>query len=915
MAFPTSPLGVRVDLQIDGTWTDITADVRLGDRIHIERGRHDEASRCDPAKCTMTLNNPSGKYSPRNAASPLYGRIGRNTPLRVRAPGPLRYLDITGAPGGRATTPDAAALRITGDIDIRIEFDRLWSLPPADNNFYELVGRHNGASTGRSWRLHVGNKYLSLDWTTDGTTATARSMISSVPIDDLPPTGRLAVRATLDVDNGGGGCTARFYTAASIAGPWTPLGTPVTATGITTIYPGVAPLVIGDNPDIPIPAVPAHVLRAEVRNGIDGVVVAGPDFTAQASGTTAFTDSAGRTWSIVAPAAISDLVSRFTGEVSSWTPRRDVSGHDTYIPIQAAGIMRRLGQGAAPLQSTLRRSVPSGRPLAYWPLEDERGATQAYSPIPGVAALETTAVDFAADSDLPGSAPLPTLRTGARLRGTVPAPAATPTSWQITLMYRCETFPAATSRLLAWSATGTVRTWILDAGALGGTAMHLYGLSATGATVFDYLAASDVVAGPEWRQLVITATQHGAQVDWEMMWFPVSSQESGYHTGSYTGTLGVPTDIDAQLGDGLTGMSLGHLAVFGAVTDVYTRADNGWTGNRPSERIGRLCGEEGVPVVTQGAVDPQVALGAQRPGALLALLQEAADADHGVLAERIDDLALWYRAGHLAYNQAPALVLDYAGGDVAPPLEPADDDQSVRNDITITRAGGSSARAVDTTSRMSTQPPPAGVGRYDEGVTLSLWQDEQLPDLAGWRLHLGSWDGPRYPTVHIDLAASPRLIPAVVGGLDLRDRIDLVNLPAEDGPTTVPLLVEGYSETIGLYDWDLVIACQPAGPWTVALLDDPALGRTDTAGSTLAAGAGPTATTLSIATTSGPLWTTDPAACPFDLTVAGERITVTAVTGTTSPQTATVTRSVNGVIKALPAGADVRLWQPAITAL
>ncbi|MEU3563511.1 hypothetical protein [Kitasatospora sp. NPDC006786] len=876
MAFPHTPLDVHVELRLDGVWTDITADVRLDDRIHIERGRHDEASRVDPAKCSMTLSNPNGKYSPRNAASPLYGRIGRNTPLRVRVPGPTTYLDITGALGGRASTPDTAALHVT-DLDVRVDLDQLWHIP-TDNTFYEIAGRYEGGATGRSWRLHSGNGYLFLDWSEDGTNSKIRALSSDWPIESTP-TGRLAVRAVLDVDNGAGGCTARFYTAATMAGPWVQLGGPVTAAGTTTIYPGTAPLVLGDNPAVAsVFALPAHVLRAEVRNGIDGTVVAAPDFTAQTPGTTVFADGVGRTWSVVAPAALSNLVTRFTGEVASWLPRRDVSGHDTYIPIQAAGIMRRLGQGAAPLQSTLRRYIPTGRPLAYWPMEDERGASQAYSPVYGVGPLETSAVDFGADSDLTGSSPLPTLRTGAQLRGAVPAPAVAPTMWQINFVYRCTAAPSATSRLLTWTSTGTVRTWVLDAGALDGTAVHIYGLDANGVTVMDYLAGNHLFAGPEWRQMIIRATQNGGQVDWSITWYAVSSDENGSGAGSYAGSVGVPTEIDTLLGEGLNGMGMGHLAVFDHVADVYNRADNGWLGNRPSERIGRLCSEEGVPVVIQGDVDSEVPLGSQRPGALLALLQEAADSDHGILAERIDDLALWYRAGHLAFNQSARLVLDYAGGDVAPPLEPADDDQGVRNDITITRAGGSSARAVDTTSSMSTQPPPVGVGRYDEGVTLSLWRDEQLVDLAGWRLHLGTWDGPRYPSVRVDLAAAPHLIPTVLG-LDLRDRIDIIGMPPEDGPTAVALLAEGYAESIGQFDWDMVFSCQPAGPWSVAVLEDPVLGRADTAGSQLAAPADATATVLSLTTTSGPTWTTDPADLPFDVGIAGEQVRFLDVVG------------------------------------
>ena len=45
------------------------------------------------------------------------------------------------------------------------------------------------------------------------------------------------------------------------------------------------------------------------------------------------------------------------------------------------------------------------------------------------------------------------------------------------------------------------------------------------------------------------------------------------------------------------------------------------------------------------------------------------------------------------------------------------------------------------------------------------------------------------------------------------------------------------------------------------------------------------------------------------------RLTVTAASGSSSPQALTVTSAVNGVQKTLPAGADVRLWFPPILAL
>ena len=71
--------------------------------------------------------------------------------------------------------------------------------------------------------------------------------------------------------------------------------------------------------------------------------------------------------------------------------------------------------------------------------------------------------------------------------------------------------------------------------------------------------------------------------------------------------------------------------------------------------------------------------------------------------------------------------------------------------------------------------------------------------------------------------------------------------------------------------------------------------------------------------TAGNLWITTagfPSMFPFDINVAGERITVTAITGSSTPQTFTVTRAVNGVSKAQAARRSGRcLWSTPVAAL
>jgi hypothetical protein len=112
--------------------------------------------------------------------------------------------------------------------------------------------------------------------------------------------------------------------------------------------------------------------------------------------------------------------------------------------------------------------------------------------------------------------------------------------------------------------------------------------------------------------------------------------------------------------------------------------------------------------------------------------------------------------------------------------------------------------------------------------------------------------------------------------------------------------------------WEITFNCSPAGPYTVGVVEDDVLGIVDTDGSQLAADVDADDTSLSVAVTEGPVWVHE---VDFDIKVGGEVMTVTGISGSTSPQTFTVVRSVNGVVKAQVAGTDLRLAQPCIVAL
>lgn len=706
-AFPDAPLDVLVELLIDGVWTDITEDVYLRDEIEISRGRADEAPRADPAELSLTLNNRSGKYSARNPLSPLYGKIGRNTPIRVSVKG-----------------------------------------------------------------------------------------------------------KTVDDEE----------------------------------------------------------------------------------------------WQSV----------RVVAEVSSWPPKWDVSGEDRYVPITAAGILRRLGQGQKPLRSALYRSIAGAAPYtAWWPLEDGPRAHQAASGYAGQPPARLVGDAKMTDTPSGGVAGGVEITETGRVSASVTGGTA---DWVVCCWMDVPANIADedATPFLQWRTPGALLAsqWdLVTAGGFGGV-LVLTTVDHDNQVINTMVGSIDIRGrGPV--QVVVAGHQEGGLVRVES-WVDGVPDIVGGTAPDFPGpvtAIGLNSSIDTSAGTRYAG-TISHLLVapYSRLADVLSHADagGGYVGETAAARAERIGAEEGIPVEIIGDPDESAPMGPQQPLTPLELLEDCANADGGTLSEQREALGLRYRIRAQDYNTDPDLVLDYAAGDIAPPLEPVEDDQGTRNDVTASRPGGSSAQVVVEEGPLSIQPPPAGVGRYDEAVTVNVAADEQLLDVAGWRAHLGTWDEARFPTVPINLAAAPHLIPDVIE-LDSRTHVRLVNLPDEVPPGPVDLFVNGYTEVLGDFDWDLTFNASPARPWTVGVIEDDVLGHVDTDGSELADAVGPTDTQISVTVTAGPLWTLDPADLPFDVIMGGEIVTVTAISGT-SPQTFTVSRALNGVVKAHDAGTDVRLAHPAIVA-
>jgi hypothetical protein len=426
------------------------------------------------------------------------------------------------------------------------------------------------------------------------------------------------------------------------------------------------------------------------------------------------------------------------------------------------------------------------------------------------------------------------------------------------------------------------------------------------------------VVGKKLR-VALDLHQSGSDVVWTLSTLQPGQSVGQVETRTVTSrTIGNVTRVVVNDSEQIMDTALGHISVQKSITSAFDlkyqlRAYIGETAGR---RIERLCDEESITFTSVGDLDESVALGPQRPNTLLDLLGEATEADMGILYEPRDVFGIGYRTRSSLYNQTADVALDYAAGHLAPPLNPVDDDQATRNDITVTRDSGSSARAVVTSGPLSTAAPPDGVGRYDDSVTISVKADEHLPDQAQWRAHMGTVDEARYPQVSVDMGNSTIVSDTALNSAlilaDAGDRLTIDNQPSWLPPDQISQIVLGYTEKMSPFEWSISMNCSPESPYHVAVYGT---GRYGTEYSTLSSSATSSTTSLSVATSTGPLWTTAAGDFPMDIIIGGERMTVTAISGSSSPQTFTVTRSVNGVVKSHASGSAVNFFTPSVRAL
>jgi len=595
---------------------------------------------------------------------------------------------------------------------------------------------------------------------------------------------------------------------------------------------------------------------------------------------------------------------RFQGYLDSANPITDQSAKVRWVNVSALGALGRIGGQKKQLRSPLYRAIISSKPTAYWPLEDPAGSATAASAVPGVGPLvkQDNIPAFggvgpggsASAADLGSSVAGPGLMILA-------LPPSSATSWRYEMSMLC---PDTDAYFLPISIYTAGQIWNISI-QISSTNINVH-TSFTDGSVRNDVCSGDLNDGL-WHRLRFEVSKSGADTTY-------SFTNDGVSILSITMAgvaFGQPYNL--QFGASPAPLSPGsriaacHVALwqpFAPPVAVNTlTAHTGYAGETAHARLARLCSELVISLALVGTSD--ATMGPQSVDVPLNLLRECEAADHGMLFDGLGP-GIGYQCPSARYPHAAAPTLDMGAPREVATLGPVFDRQAVKNLYAVSRKGGGTATFEQVTGPMGT----AALGVEDAQATVNLTADDTLFDHAAWLTSLGTVPGFRYPTVALDMLNSPAKAAGVLG-LDIGERITIVN-PASKSvdlpPDQIDLIVEGWGETTTADTWSLTLNTSPYAPNDIATVGATAA-RVDSADSKLSAAFSLSATPITVTGTLP--WSTVAGDLPFDIAVGGERMTVTNVAG----GTLTVTRSVNGVVKAQTINTPVRVWTDLVVGL
>lgn len=944
--WPAGPTPFLGELLIDGVWTDITDDIRGGSElVQISRGRRDIQGRIPPTTADFVINNGGeaaadrGKYTDDNPLSPYFEKLPIYTQFRATVPTSADgYFYMPGFDEPNYfITADKAALDITGDIDVRVEFNPSSFFVPVENTATSnrdraiLISKSGDPLLQFSWAMTLSTYgQVAFTWSPSGSGAGGGGGVTSSSA-SITMTDRIAVRYTLDVDNGIGGYTLTAYTSTSIDGTWTLLSQLVnTTSGAIPIFSGSGNLEIGSGwGGIGLFAGwhtwSGKIYAARVYNGIGGTLVADANFRAQGPGVEVFADGVGNTWTKIGDGGVitSDAV-RCWLEIESFPQEWDSTGKDMLCRMHGADLIQRLQTSQTPLNSPIYDNRVSLDTKGYWPFQDGSNATWAAAASRDTKPAQVKYVRFKADSDLPGSdGSVQFVNGGAFIRGEPRITSITGTA-SMFWCFKMGTVPAVTVQIISGQVTGssTVKWWRIETDGLSFT-VRAFAPDGTSLLSAPVLIGSTSLLN--WISMRLELTTSGGNINWALAWLEVGPGENFLgSSGSIAGSVGRFVGFTVNGSASNTDMYLSHVAIDTKLTDFvkasFKDAFNAYDGEIFGDRFKRLCDQAGIIAELDGWDYDTEPCGPQKIDTVLNNLYDGAAVDGGILiGSRRRGNALTYITRRRTQVSPYAVSLQHdTGSELAVTPKPARDSVGVANDVTVTRPNGSFARRVITDGRFGTD----SIGTVPGGGAYNVFTDAQADNIAGWLASLGTDPSARFPEIGVALHRPQTLMGSAIAQrilvADVGRWVEITNLPAGQKPGPVEQIVQGYSEALGNRTWSITFNGTSYVPWR-GYLANFGIARAVATNTTVSA-ATATATSLTFTTAAGlPRWAVAAdllggVFVAFDIIIAGEVMSLTNVTGTGLVQTATVVRSVNGIVKAITGNPKVQINRVALAA-
>lgn len=599
---------------------------------------------------------------------------------------------------------------------------------------------------------------------------------------------------------------------------------------------------------------------------------------------------------------------RAFGEAASWVPdqspdfREDPPRGERWVDLEVADVQRRIGQWSDVVRSTMEAGFTQYSDLlCLASFEDPSGATAISNLVPGGTPVSFTGtINFGQEDAPPGAGTSAELKGGAKF--TVPGLPSASAGYTVFFCAKIpNTLPAALTPMFWWHDTNYLYAWDV-----GPTDFRLHVLDAGAAIIDDHTGFSPVPPG-QWVIYRFKVSTVGGNVQVEPARYDAGGSSIIGFTSSAPGAAGKFQYLREDLDPALDGMLISYAGCYKTTDPLFSVAViqglNGWAGETAAARWLRLCTEQGVAASVIGSASTTAPMGPQKPDTFENLRAECVATEDALEYGARNASNLLFRTRASRQNVNAVLAVDFNGGDIVPPMPEKYDDVGTENKITLKNRDGRELTVVDTTSIMSTNPPPAGVGVAQKTYDVNFQSSDTMARGAEWYLARGTLPGSRYPTVTVDAAQGPNAAAARL--VTIGDRLTITGRTAD----TLDLQVIGYTEHIDTDVWTITFVCVPNDVFSSGTWDD-GRSRWDFLNVTVAADVAPYVGSVGLTTTN--VWDTiNNATSGYDLEIGGERVTVTLLGAWSGSgpytATATVTRSVNGVVKTLKAGTAVHV--------